>query len=324
VFIGSCNGVIHAIDRQTGQARWKYNALQDAGKQAEFHGSPVVTADLVVFGSDDRNPGGVGYVYAFEQKTGIIRWKYRAGAGVMADVVRDGDRLYAVTLGDELVCLDLATGRANWRFSTGWVNEEMTNVMATPVVIAGRVLFGGQNGVVHALDARAGQLIWRRDVGARVATPLVTASGAVYFGTFDHRVHRLALGPDAAYAGFDLGGNPFGAPVLLGDALLLLVYDSPDTATLKALDHTLKQVRWKRETPGGWSSARPYLWRGRALAGSQLGKLAAFSPDGSEDWSDTVGGVVRGIGVTDDALYVGTLKGTVIAYRPVGLSTEGH
>ena len=55
-FIGSCNGVVHAIDRLTGRARWKYNALQDGGKAAEFHGIPVVTADLVVFGSDDRNP----------------------------------------------------------------------------------------------------------------------------------------------------------------------------------------------------------------------------------------------------------------------------
>jgi outer membrane protein assembly factor BamB len=202
-------------------------------------------------------------VYAFEQKTGNLRWKYRAGAGVMADVVRDGKRLYAVKLGDELVCLDLATGRPNWGFSTGWVNAGMTNVMAAPAVIEGRVLLGGQNGVIHALDASSGQLMWKRDVGGRVATGLVATSSAVYFGTFDQRIHRLALDAGAAHAELQLGGIPFGTPTLLGDSLLVLVYDKPDTATLKAIDLPLRGVRWTRETAGGWSSARTYSWQER-------------------------------------------------------------
>lgn len=307
---------MHAIDRRTGQPRWKYNALQDGGKAAEFHGIPRVTADLVFFGSDDRNPDGVGYVYAFEHKTGNVRWKYRAGAGVMADIVRDGDRLYAVTLGDELVCLDISTGRPIWSFSTGWVNARMTNVMAAPAVIEGRVLFGGQNGVVHALDGSTGQLMWKRDVGAPVVTGLVATSGAVYLGTFDRRIHRLALGPDAAHVELPLAGVPFGTPTLLGDSVLLLVYDKPDTATLESIDLPLKGVRWMRETPGGWSSARTYSWHGSVLVGSTQGRLAAFSADGSEAWSDTVEGAIRGIGVADDVLYLGTQKGTVYAYRP--------
>ena len=324
MFIGSCNGVVHAIDRRTGQARWKYNALQDGGKRAEFHGNPIVTQDLIVLGSDDRSPEGIGYVYAFEQTTGSVRWKYRAGAGVMADLVRDGDRLYAVTLGDELVCLDLSTGRPLWRFASGWVNEGMTNVAAAPAVIEGRVLFGGQNGVVHALDARSGTLIWKRDVGARVMTPLVPAASAVYFGTLNQRIHRLDLGPDSVDAQLELGGVPFGPPTLIGDSVLLLVYDNPDTATLKSIDLPLKGVRWVREARGGWSSARAYLWHGNALVGSGHGKITAFSPNGSEEWSDTVGGVIRGIGVADDVLYVGTLKGTVYAYRPFRTRKERH
>jgi hypothetical protein len=105
---------------------------------------------------------------------------------------------------------------------------------------------------------------------------------------------------------------------------LLLVYDNSDVATLKAVDLTLEGVRWRREAPGGWSSARTYLWHGNVLAGSEHGKLAAFAPDGSEEWSDTVGGVIRGIGVTDDVLYVGTLKGTLYAYRPVVSWKEGQ
>ena len=119
----------------------------------------------------------------------------------------------------------------------------------------------------------------------------MVASGAVYFGTFDQRLHRVALSPAATHADLDLGGVPFGAPTLLGDSLLLLVYDSPDTASLRSLDLTLNRVRWRREAPGGWSSARAYLWHGHALAGSEQGRLAAFSPDGSEDWAEMFAGV---------------------------------
>jgi outer membrane protein assembly factor BamB len=308
---------VHAIDGRTGQGRWTYNALQDGGKRAEFHGPPVVANDLIIFGSDDRNAGGIGHIYAFEQTTGKVRWKHRAGAGVMADIVRDGDRLYAVTLQDELICLDLPTGRLRWTFASGWVNERMTNVMAAPAVTRGQVFFGGRNGVVHAVDASSGRLVWKRDIGAPVVTPVMLGHGALYFGTFDQRIHRISLTADGAHTDRALGGVPSGPPTLLGDRFVLLVYDKPDEASLKALDLALNEVRWSRAAPGGWSSARPLLWRGMALVASEQGKLAAFSPDGSEDWSDTVAGAVRGIGLGEDLLYLGTQKGTVHAYRPV-------
>jgi outer membrane protein assembly factor BamB len=317
VFVGSCNGLVHAIDRRTGQALWKYNALQDGGKRAEFHGNPVLTDELLVLASDDRNPQGVGYVYAFEKGTGRVRWKYRAGAGVMADLVRDGNRLYAVTLEDELISLDLRSGRPHWRFASGWVNEQMTNVSSTAAVIDGRVVFAGQNGLVHALDPESGRLIWKRDVGARVMTPLLGVPGGIYFGTVDRRIHFLGLGRDPVHAELGVGGVPSGPPVLFGDSLLLLVYSNEDEAVLKSVDRSLKAVRWTREAPGGWTSARTCLWRGNAVVGSNQGKVAAFAANGSEVWADTVGGVVRGIGLADDVLYVGTLKGTVSAYRPV-------
>jgi len=109
---------------------------------------------------------------------------------------------------------------------------------------------------------------------------------------------------------------PFGTPTLAGDLLLALVYEKPEAAVLKAMDLELKAIRWTRETPGGWSSARPYLWSESVLVGGQRGTLAAYSRAGTEEWLDTVGKVIRGIGFASDVLYVGTLSGAVYAYRP--------
>src|SRR5262245_20545864 len=58
------------------------------------------------------------------------------------------------------------------------------------------------------------------------------------------------------------------------------------------LDLELKAIRWTRETPGGWSSARPYLWSECVLVGGQRGTLAAYSRAGTEEWLDTVGNLM--------------------------------
>ena len=267
VFVGSCNGLVHAIDAGTGRARWTYNVLQDGGKRAEFHGTPVSTDDLVIFGSDDRTAGGVGYVYAFEQATGTIRWKYRAGAGVMTDIVREGDSLYAVTLQDELISLDVASGRLRWTFSSGWINERLTNVMATlgPSTSESTDSYSAQR--PSTPNSRSGEFL----LGPRrsSATPFCFS-----YTTSQRRVpSSLSTSLSRAFAGAER---------------------RPAAGVLRS--------RWYGET-ARWPAAR-------------RGNFRAFSPNGSEQWSDVVGRAIRGVGVTDRVLYVGTQGGTVYAYRP--------
>ena len=81
--------------------KWQYDISKD-GDQRQFHGDPLIADELVVIGTD----GNIGHVYAFERYTGIVRWKYRVNErGVASDIVRLGDSVYAVTLGNELLSL---------------------------------------------------------------------------------------------------------------------------------------------------------------------------------------------------------------------------
>lgn len=323
--MGSCNGVFHSVDVGTGRARWTYRAIQDAppGRAAEFHGDPLVAGDLVLAASDDRNPGGRGFIYAFDRLTGRVRWKREAIHGVMASLLRRGASVYALTLEDEILCLDLATGRVRWSRRSGAkiAETEFAGFMAAPVLDGDRIYFGGQDGVVYALNADDGSVVWTRNVGAPVATPLTQLDDGVYLATKEHVLLRLDRRDGRIVSDTRVGTPVFGPPTPTGDHVLVQVAEPQEKGepqlALRCYDRTLAHLRWKRPLPGGWSSSRPYLQPGRVLGGGERGDLVALRlTDGAPLWSDRLNGVIRGIGQEGGRLYVGTLGGTLYAYEP--------
>jgi outer membrane protein assembly factor BamB len=316
VVLGSCNGLIHGVDKTTGKARWTYDARHDGGRP-EFHGAPLVAGDVVVLSSDDRRQDGLGHVYAIEASSGLVRWKTRIGRGSMTDVVRLEARLYAVTLDDVLVALDLANGRELWSFrGAPPLDPEFLNVLATPAVTTDRLFFGGADGVIYALSAGSGAVLWKSEIGSLIVTPLVLVSDTLCFGTRDGRLLLADLSHGKPKAEIRLGQIPFGPPTIAGKYILLYSAEG-DSGVLNAFDMSLAACRWSRRAPRGWSSPRPYVWRGSVLAGSEAGELAALAiEDGAAVWTRHLEGVIRGIGYDGDLLFVGTFKGIVFAVRP--------
>jgi outer membrane protein assembly factor BamB len=88
---------------------------------------------------------------------------------------------------------------------------------------------------------------------------------------------------------------------------------------LISTDLNLSQIRWARKTDRAWSSEWPRLWNGLLLAGNCRSELDAFRiSDGTPQWSDTLKGCLRSIGMDGDSeqIYVGAQEGTVYAYSP--------
>jgi len=307
--VGSCNGFFRAFDKNSGKLAWVYDTKQD-GAPLEFHGNPFVTSDLVIVGSDQRSPSGRAFIYAFERATGKLRWKYPAGSGTMSDILSDGSSIYAVTLADELVCLDIVTGGENWKYSSGVTNDDFL-VTSSPALSAGRVFFGGMDGAVAALDAKSGSVIWKRDLGVRVSTSVEILNDSLYVGTIAGRLYRLATSTGAIISEYPLNTVPQGELVVTKDSVLV----SLGSQSVICLHSNLKRLRWTKKAVKEWTTARPYLWRDAVLLADH-GNLFAFKlSDGSDVWANDFGDVVRGIGSDSDILYVGTLKGTLYAYR---------
>lgn len=289
---------------------WEYDTRLD-GAEVEFHGDALVTEDLVVTGSDHRQQDGVGHVYAFGREDGQLRWKYTIPHGVATNVVAAGARAFAVTLDDELVCLDLSTGRALWTHATGFYNPEFL-FNSTPAVDKDRVFFGGLDGTVYALNGVSGEIIWKRQLRSGVSTSVLLVDQALLLGTTDGRFYRLDRTTGDPTAELQMERMPTGRLTAAKDCILGFL----GPQTLGCVEPSLRRIRWTRQFPKEWSSARPYLWGDAVLVASEA-ELSAFRlPDGRPAWSQMLEGTIRGIGSSGDVLYIGTLNGAVYAIRP--------
>jgi outer membrane protein assembly factor BamB len=310
VYIGSCNGFFRALDRKTGTLVWFHDTREEAG-EFEFHSDPLIAGPLVLTGSDFRNAGAVAYLYAFEQETGAVRWKTAVGPGVTTDLATLDRLLFAVTLGDELLALDIETGDRVWSFASGATNDDFI-LNTSPAVQGERVFFGGLDGAVYALDGRAGRLLWKRELGSRVSAGVVAVEGGIYAGTSDGRLHLVDPETGDVVRQIETEGAPTGRLALGGPCLLALLGER----ALACYARTLERPLWVRTGPKPWTSSRPYVWKELALAGNGGGEVFAFRlEDGEVAWSETFGGTIRGIGTSPEGLYAGTLKGEVHA-RP--------
>ncbi|MGH9364652.1 MAG: PQQ-binding-like beta-propeller repeat protein [Thermoanaerobaculia bacterium] len=107
-------------------------------------------------------------------------------------------------------------------------------------------------------------------------------------------------------------GTPTGRLAAARDCVLSFL----GSQTLGCVEPSLGRIRWTRQSPKEWSSARPYLQGDTVLVAAER-QLSAFRlSDGSLEWSQSLEGTIRGIGSAGGVLYIGTLKGAVYAWPP--------
>lgn len=89
LFIGSCGGKFYALEKVTGKELWSYDTRTDGGPRS-FHGDPFLYDGLVLITTERGCGPNTGFVYAFDQQAGKLRWKVPA-SGPSTGLVRLGD-----------------------------------------------------------------------------------------------------------------------------------------------------------------------------------------------------------------------------------------
>jgi alcohol dehydrogenase (cytochrome c) len=152
---GPGGGVLFALDASTGKPIWRSNTLlrADTGVQSVGLGSGGAWETPLV-GSDGSVTFGIGN-------------PYQSAASAMA---HPSAQLYT----DSDVNLDAATGKLRWYYQ-GVPNDYMDHDMqASPIsVMAGGVpvvIGSGKMGIVYAMNASTGALLWKTPVGEHNGT----------------------------------------------------------------------------------------------------------------------------------------------------------
>ena len=166
--------------------------LPGAGAYGSASTTPLVLGDLVVVQDLSSN------VRAFELATGEPVWEtlvdqFQIGPN---GVAVGWGRVFATKGMKEVMALDLSTGEELW--SVELVDTPTAGIDIQPQVAAGLVLVstvpisldglytGGDRGVLHALDAETGEVVWRFDTvadepGELWGDPAVNSGGGAWY-----------------------------------------------------------------------------------------------------------------------------------------------
>lgn len=315
VFVGSCSGTFYVLNKNTGQPHWSYDIVKD-GKQRSFHGNPLITGDLILIGTDQAcDSGSIGHVYAFEQGTGRVRWKYKS-TSVPTDIVQVGSNIYFGSFQDRWSAIKLQNGDLGWEFSTGTSNPDCI-LPKSPVADERHVYITGIDGIIYSLDAQSGRIVWKRKLPAMPSTALVLKDRSLFVGTNDKRIHRVNSQTGETQADIAVEAQPVGRPALTADSLFFFLENSSErVGYIVSVSPDLGKVRWTHKSSPDWASERPHVTRGLVLAGNCRGELAAFrASDGAPQWKVNLKGCIRSVGNSGDTLFVGVQEGTVYALR---------
>jgi outer membrane protein assembly factor BamB len=125
--------------------------------------------------------------------------------------VIEGDRAYFGTFNFEVMALDLKTHKVAWRYSEP---KSQLPFYSSAALSNGKIVVGGRDKLVHAIDAATGQPAWTFATRARVDSSPAAAGGRVYIGSADNRLYVLDLASGSKLWEFDSGASITASPAI--------------------------------------------------------------------------------------------------------------
>ena len=184
LFAVTGRGKLVALDTKDGRLRWERDV------KLPVRVAPRVAMNRVFLTTVDNQ------LFVINALDGTISWKHQGiqeVAGVLSApmvAVRDGLVIVPYSSG-ELYALDVRTGDERWRDmmvvgrpTAG--RSRLTDLVASPIISAGRVYLGTQSGLLSVMDMRNGARVWEEEVPG--VQHMWLASGYLYVTTTDRRL----------------------------------------------------------------------------------------------------------------------------------------
>jgi len=203
VYVGSRDGFMYALDRTTGEFKWRADHSVSWAMS-----SPAVLDNVLYSGTSDGQ-----FVHELDVESGEERWRFVAAGYTWSSPAVAGNTVYVGDGGGYLRALDRDSGDERWSYRAN------DGVLSSPVVAEGVVYFGSDDGAVYALtgDGQCAHL-------------------AVFW---DEELQDFAFydSHDVAKAYFEQNGYGVLDAVALGEFMQNRVADGEASVVVFAMDH---------------------------------------------------------------------------------------
>ena len=171
VIFGAWDNTLYALNKADGRELWKWT-----GGLTRMHFSPAavwpVAAEGKVFITDPQRA-----MTAIEIETGNTVWRtFQSMVRETIGLSEDGERIYSKTMNDSIVCYSTKGSHPHelWASNVGFGYEHAPSMQ----VEKDEIVFGStKEGLIFALEAKTGKVLWKHKIGNSLISTVVPLSG---------------------------------------------------------------------------------------------------------------------------------------------------
>ncbi len=272
LFAVDTDGVVHALDANTGARLWEFKMPAPGKAQSSIFGGGASYSAGRVYATN-----GVGDVIALNAENGEQIWTVKPSGPLRGAPTIAFNSVYVMSQDNQIYSLNADDGALLWHES-GSVGQAGVFGMAAPAAGQGTIIAGYSSGELAAYRYENGRELWfdalsrtsiSTEVGALTdvdADPIID-SGRVYALGQGGRMAAYELVTGQRIWELNLAG--ISTPALSGEWIFTLT----DDARLLAIQRGTGKVRWLTQLDH-WKNEKkktgPIFWSGPVLAGNRL------------------------------------------------------
>ncbi|MEA3209766.1 MAG: eukaryotic-like serine/threonine-protein kinase [Chthoniobacter sp.] len=205
LLVGSYDSSLHCIDAATGKAIWTHST------DNYINGSPaLLPSGEVLFGGCDS------YIHVLQLADGKELRQIESDAYIASSVaVRDGIG-YVGNYGNLVIAFDPKSGEIKWQY-----RDRNFPYFSSAAVTADRVIIGGRDKRLHAIDRATGKAVWTFQTRGQVDSSPVVCGDAIIVGSQDGRLYCVSLADGTERWAYEVGA-PLTASPAVSDGLIVI------------------------------------------------------------------------------------------------------
>jgi outer membrane protein assembly factor BamB len=275
-----------AVDAATGARLWRFDYAPDGSRSRGVGGGVAATGDRIVLAT------GQAQVIALDASSGQEQWRQSLSAPFRAGPTVAGNRVFAISIDNQVHALDLTTGRKIWSY-TGITENAGLYGGASPAVEGNVVVATFSSGEIFALRADSGRVMWGDSLAGALRTDAISALSDVRGLPVIDRGAVIAASHSGRIAMIDLrsGGRAWEqnvgsivTPWVAGDVVFVTSVD----AEIVALNRRDGRIRWVQQLERFTNAERkrgrivwtgPTLISGRVFVANSQAQGVTLSPE---------------------------------------------